>query len=489
VPLFIAFSASGMLYSLLLSFVCHTVFFIGVFKWIFLVSGYGPIHHVAFAVWFFPFFTFLGLSFNLISRRWGVSVALCLSPCIWIFLEFIRSNISFMSLPWPLLAHSQYQHPVIIQIASFTGAYGISFLIVFVNAVISVFVLKLLCRLEGYKKYLINVPPIRGVVGMVVVATTLTCFALLYGKMMLSKPAAGKLIRASVVQGNIEQTKKWDPKYADFIMKTYIDLSNEGSKDRPDLIIWPEAATPGHIVKNAKHWKDMISLIKQTNTHYLIGSTESPKFQKDTRRTKKYGNTALFFSPAGKLLGQYLKIRLLPFSEYIPCNGIIDWPDFIVPEDRKNSFLQGNAFTLFEIDGAEFGVAICWENVFPDLVRNFCREGAQFMVNITNEARFGTTGPYQFLSMSVFRAVENRVAIARAGNTGVSCFIDPYGRVTGRVQDGGKDVFVRGYLTQDIPVTEQRTFYTMYGDVFAYVCIIVTIVMVVLSIFRKPRQH
>jgi apolipoprotein N-acyltransferase len=137
----------------------------------------------------------------------------------------------------------------------------------------------------------------------------------------------------------------------------------------------------------------------------------------------------------------------------------------------KDSFVPGTEYTLFQIPGGVFGTPICWENTFPDLFRRFVRDGAQFMVSVTNEGFFGSTAaPHQTLAMNVFRAVENRVAIARAATTGVSAFISPKGEVLDRIRDGnGKDVFVSGVLVGDLPLAHRKAVYTTYGDVFAHI--------------------
>jgi apolipoprotein N-acyltransferase len=204
----------------------------------------------------------------------------------------------------------------------------------------------------------------------------------------------------------------------------------------------------------------------------------------------QFGNTALFFSPDGRVLGQYLKIRLLPFGEYLPYGETIPWSYIRIPD--PGSYVSGQEFTVFECSRHRFGVTICWETIFPDLVRRFVYQGAQFLVNITNEAWFGkSAAPYQFLSMNVFRAVENRVYVVRCANTGISCFIDPCGRIVDRVKDhAGQDIFVQGVLTKTILAMESKTIYTQYGDWFAWLCILVSAMAVILTCFKRstPRH-
>jgi apolipoprotein N-acyltransferase len=486
VPLLIAISGRSPKYSFFLSFACGLTFFPGVFSWILEISGYTFLHHTILGLYLASYFGLFGLAFTFIAKRFSMNSALFSAPFIWVSLEYIRSNLSFLALPWALLGHSQHTYGHIIQIASITGAYGISFLMVLVNATLTATILAFLYRHKREKSQAFNPPSRKGVISLVIATAVLSCGTLLYGQMTLSKPTVGTRIKMSVVQGNIEQAKKWDSKYENYIMQIYTDLSKKASEGRPALIIWPETATPKYILKKFDILKKMISLIRQTGTYYLIGSAEYPKFKKSLFNPKKGGNTALLFSPKGNVLGQYLKIRLFPFGEYLPYKETIPWSSINVPE--VGGYVTGKEFTVFEHPDFRFGVTICWENMFPDLVRQFVKAGAQFMINITNEAWFGkTAAPYQFLSMNVFRAVENRLFVIRCTNTGISCFIDPCGRVLGRVQNNGEDIFVRGYLTKEITISNEKTLYTLYGDWFAYTCMIVSFGFILLVIIRAAR--
>ena len=292
----------------------------------------------------------------------------------------------------------------------------------------------------------------------------------------------------SVLQGNIEQDQKWNPKYSNYIMRTYADLSKAASKDRPELIVWPEAATPNYVLGNQRLLDRLRSIIGGAKTSFLIGSAEFSKFSAEkSSRDLKIGNTALFFSQEGKVLGKYLKIYLVPFGEYIPHEDKIPWPDFIAVQGNRSWDLPGEEFAIFELNGHKFGTVICWESIFPGLFREFVKDGATFMINITNEGWFRHKIPHQYVAMNVFRAVENKVFLVRAANTGVSCFIDPYGRITGKVEKHGNDTYVRGYFTQEITISKEKTFYTLHGDIFVYLCLIVSILILCLSLFSSKR--
>jgi apolipoprotein N-acyltransferase len=209
-------------------------------------------------------------------------------------------------------------------------------------------------------------------------------------------------------------------------------------------------------------------LARETESFLLVGSSGFDKFNPEQRQTKRLSNSAFLFSPLGEMLGRYDKILLLPFDEYLPLRKYIKWPSWIV-SDMIDS-LPGKEKTIFDMGKARFGVLICWENMFPELFREMASKGVQFMVSMTNEGfTREPVGHYQMLAVNVFRAIENHVAIIRTASTGVSCIIEPNGRITDRVKDGsGRDVDTAGFLVGKIPLTTERSFYNRYGDWFMY---------------------
>ena len=488
VPFSIALARSGLKYSIFLSFICGLVFFPGVFYWILSIRGYKLAHHATLGLYLGSYFLLFGLGFGLVSRRFGSFRALLSAPFIWVGLEYIRSNLSFLALPWALLGHSQYQYPGVIQIASFTGTYGISFLIVLVNVTLTAVVLAFFNISKKKRRAAFASPSKREASALAIMSGVLVLGSLVYGEIMLNEGSEGEKLKVSVIQGDIEQKKKWDRKYERYIMKRYVELSRKAAESRPDLIIWPETATPGYVFKKIDILNQIISLARETKCSYLVGSAEYPKFERALFNPKKGGNTAVLFSRQGKILGQYLKIRLVPFKEYIPFEGVVPWPDFIVPEKKATYLIQGKKPVLLGFDTVKFGTLICWESIFPQLAREFARKGANFIINITNEAWFSKTSyPYQSMGITIFRAVENRLPIVRVGNTGVSCFIDQYGRVTDKLQVAGKAINVKGHLTREITLCKKKTFYAIYGDLLAYLALIVSFVMIGFS-FGKPKE-
>jgi apolipoprotein N-acyltransferase len=485
VPLLAAIAGRRAWFGFLAAYLCGIVFFVGVFGWILDAPGYRILHHALLGLYLGAYLGVFGLTFNLISARIGCNFGYLAAPFIWVSLEYIRGNFSFLALPWPLLAYSQYQNPFIIQCASFAGSYGVSFLIVAVNATLATVLMAVLGYIRGQKSC--RVSPFFGLPALFLTlgTATLACLAIIYGRVILSQPIAGKEIKISVLQGNIERHKKWDPRYAKAIMGIYEEMTKEAVKSHPSLIVWPEAATPRSITMDRKSYLEIKEIAKTEETPLLIGSTNFQKIRGEGSAGIKYRNSAFLIEPAGEGESQrYDKIRLLPFGEYLPMKDKMPWSYIGVP--YIGSYVAGKDYTVFDGPGFRFSVAICWESIFPDLIREFVKRGAQVIINITNEGWFGKTAPYQFLAWNVFRAVENKAYVVRCANTGISCFIDPYGHIVDRVKDKeGRDIRVRGGLTGTVVPLESKTFYTRFGDWLVWLSFAASAGFLILAFLRK----
>jgi apolipoprotein N-acyltransferase len=488
VPLLVSIAGRSPLQGFLLSLACGAVFFSIVFNWILVITGYTLLHHAFLAIYLGAYFGFFGLAFCFIARRCGVTPALFAAPFLWVCSEYIRSYMSFLALPWSLLVHSQYRSLGVIQIASLTGAYGVSFLIVLVNAAIAATVLYILARTGAVKSLAFPAVSLRNTLAICGITAALLVCSLIYGQAQTSRPITGKVLKISVVQGSIEQEKKWDRKFSRFIMQTYADLTRQATAGAPDLIVWPETATPRSINRDPELHNEVLQIAQESKAALLIGSSHHQKRGKRKTEGERFFNSAFLIQPQSRHKRQrYDKIRLFPFGEYLPYKDELPWTLIEVPD--ISGTVAGEMHTVFDLPPHRFGVTICWENIFPDLVRQFVKKGAQFIVNITNEAWFGKTdAPYQFVAMNVFRAVENRVYIVRCANTGVSCFIDPCGRVLNRVKDiNGNDIFVRGVLTGSVIPLESKTIYTRYGDWLVWLSFAVSTVILVAALLRKRK--
>lgn len=475
VPLFITIHHAPPARSFLLCFITGFAATLGISYWINHVDWFGWVHYLVFGIYLASYWGIFGALFSLLSRS-RVPVLLA-APTLWVSLELIRSDIGILAWPWALLGHTQYLNLPLIQIASFTGAYGVSFVLLVTNVALADLLLR---QREALVPALVAAGIVAGTVA--------------YGIWVLSAPERGERFRVSVIQGNIAQDIKWQKERIEEHLQKHITLTRDAVRDRPSLVVWPETSVQTYLTSDLRMYDRISRLARELSIALIVGSDERPKFGGKEFKLSHSLNSAYLFSAQGKLSGTYHKQRLVPFGEYLPLADALPWPERL--RESAPRFVSGNEDTVLLLTGTgaediRFGVLICWEDMFPGLFRRFVDKGARFMVNITNEAWFSdTTAPYHFLAMSVFRAVENRVSVVRASNTGVSGFIDPHGRIMGRVMKGGKDTFVAGYSTLDVQLSSRRSVYTSCGDVFAYLDLGLSILLVmraaVLSRFTSP---
>ncbi len=397
-----------------------------------------------------------------------------LAPMIWTALEYVRSTHGELAFSWMGLGYSQFQTLPIIQMAEFTGVYGISWLIVVVNAAVYLVLKERISRKDekGFPG---------GLVRILGVSSAIVIFWLAYGLYALDRwqaDAPEKYLQVGLAQGNIEQHMKWDPRFRNKVMKNYRDLTLKGAESKPDLIVWPEAATPFFFALNEEEGARLRDLVKTVRVPLLFGS---PHQEKRDNGPVLF-NRAYLLSAEGNIAGHYDKIHLVPFGEFVPFKWVLGFVEKMV--EGVGDFGRGTEPTLFDLNGGRFAVSICYEITFPDLVRRPVKNGAGFLVNITNDAWFGkSAASYQHMSMAALRAVENRVPIVRAANTGISGAIDPSGEMRQTTE-----LFVRELvLTRIAPKTSGTTYYTRYGDVFSYMSIIAVIIIALMA--RKIRRE
>jgi apolipoprotein N-acyltransferase len=461
----------------------------GIFHWILVIKGYQIYHHAILAVYFASYFALFGAALAFISKRAGEAAALFASPFLWVLQEWLRGNMFFLGLPWGLLGHSQYRTLNVIQIAALTGTYSISFLIILVNSALVVLLRRVPIRFSGFTIFWTKVRWTKPEIVLLVSTALCVGSVLGYGYVGVSQRIDGKSIDVALIQGNIEQEKKWDPKYIDEIMNTYSHLTVTAAQYRPLMIIWPETATPGSISINPDIYDKLVNLVKKIDTPLIFGSAQHRKFAMEDQGSQRFLNSAFLLTPSQdtRTPQHYDKILLFPFGEYLPYKEVIPWRFLNV--SSFNEYIRGNEYTVFHISPHRFGVTICWENIFPGLVRQFVKNGAEFIINITNEARFGkTAAPYQLSAISVFRAVENRTYVIRCANTGISCIIDPFGRIAFSLRDlKGNDIFTRGILLGKIIPGNRKSAYTRFGDTFPVLSSFVSIAFLIIA-WIKPKQ-
>jgi len=398
--------------------------------------------------------------------------SLVMVPICWVALEYLRSFI-FSGFPWELLGYSQFNRLQLIQISDIFGVYGLSALIALTNATLFISLLYFTKR-RWQDTNISN----RLAVGAIIVQMAALVLALLYGHWRLTdidkRIAASPKTRVAVVQGNIDQAIKWNPAFQIDTVKKYNRLSASIIAQRPDLIVWPESATPFYFLYDLKPSKLVFEGVHQTATDYLIGS---PSFARKNDVVQYY-NSAYLISPQTKTMGKYDKTHLVPYGEYVPFKKWLPFLGKIVAQ--VGDFQAGTIGNTLQWKDQQIGVQICYEIIFPGLSRAMAKNNASLLINITNDAWFGkTSGPYQHFSMTVFRAVENRRSLARAANTGISGFIDPAGRILAATA-----LLEEAAVTRSIPLLKEKTIYTNVGDIFARVCLAVVLLLTVLEIMR-----
>ncbi|MCX5710521.1 MAG: apolipoprotein N-acyltransferase [Candidatus Omnitrophica bacterium] len=393
-------------------------------------------------------------------------------PSSWVFLEYARSHI-MTGFPWALLGYSQYKNLPVIQIADIFGAWGVSFLVVMVNI--------LVFKVIGVRSLVL------GKKNHLALPVLVMILALGYGyyKLYLTSDTLHlKPIKISIIQGNIPQSLKWKPGSEDFIFNRYLELTAESVKDNPDLVIWPEASLPVVLEEDPSYYNYLTKQVKERGIPLLFGAV--------TQREGFYYNSALLLDKQGRLSGRYDKVHLVPFGEYIPLRKVFPFLQTVVP---IGDIAAGKEHTIFEVTNSlshqlanKLGVLICFEDLFPELSHAYAKKGADILVNITNDAWYKyTSAPFQHLQASVFRAVENRLPLARSANTGVSCFILPNGKIISRVKDvKGEDIFIKGFVTESIGNERiSPAVYTRCGDYFPIFCLIFALLP---TIIRKVKH-
>ena len=390
---------------------------------------------------------------------------------IWIGLEWVRSWF-LTGFPWGSMGYTQWNNLPAIQIASITGVHGVSFIVVLLNATIT----------DTIRTYFIpkNQPKssqtssvsrlMLHVSRLIPIAIVIAC--LIYGARILSKPVdTTSDVKIALVPGNVPQIEKWDSAYWPQIFEKYMNLVKAADAAEPDLIVLPETALRGEVFafEGNIYLQKLKRILSDQQIYLLTGTFHiTPE--------KKMYNSVFLLSPTGKKLGSYSKIHLVPFGEYVPITRRL--PNFI---QLPSGFEAGKSIDLFPIphtdENRQMGVVICFESVFPDLFRKFVKKGASVMGILTNDAWFdGTAAPEQHLAMAPLRAVENRIAVFRCANGGISCIIDALGRTIATPILASD---MQNFLIEKVPLSNHGgTIYTRYGDWFPILCFLVSLLLI-----------
>jgi apolipoprotein N-acyltransferase len=400
-----------------------------------------------------------------VARRTRIPAVLTM-PVAWTAVEWIRTYFP-IGFPWNLVGYTAYRSLELIQFAEFTGVYGVSALIIFFNAVVYVVIFR-----RGSRR--LQTVSLSALTATMIVLVAFGAWRIANLK---NAPSNGTF-KVAMVQGNIPQSLKWDPKFLPQSYKVYADETANAAKLGVDLIVWPEAAAaflfqpddlyPASLTEDADYRTKLLTLAHDTGDPILFGA---PALAVRDGRVAGFYNRAYLVSGKGEVTAHYDKMQLVPFGEYVPARSILG---FFVNRvvHGMGDMMPGDQQTLFSVKGATLGVLICYESIFPDLTRREVKLGANVLVNITNDAWYGeSSAPYQVLAMATMRSVETKVPMVRVANTGVSAIIEPSGEITDRTP-----LFKRGTEIETVSWRPVRTLYTIVGDLFAEICFVLSIV-------------
>ena len=496
----------------LAAYLCGVLWYAGNCYWIYnTMMHYGSLPPVVSVLLLLGFSMVLGLYFGLFGL--GIAVlqkatgstrlALLFAPFLWTALELVAARLT--SVPWDQLGYSQVDNGLINQLAPWTGVYGISFLLVAVNALLAGGLL-LDARFEGRPR-----SRFAGRWAWAFCGAVLMCSGVCG---ILHEPAASPTsATAMLVQPNLDVSNtgfwqgpgEWSSHIAQFIQlanetcKSYIDgipqtgaptaspqcLASSRNPDlrNPDLVVWPEAPAP--FFENEQRFQQSMASVAQAEHAPLVVNGIGAQFVSNEDGWQDYVS-AMIFSTNGEELGRYDKIHLVPFGEYIPFARLLFFAHKLT--GKVGMYTPGSTRKVFHIDGPDgqahrYGVFICYEAVFADEVRQFARLGAQVFVNLSDDGWYGdTSAPWQHLNMTRMRAIENRRWILRDTNTGITAAIDPYGRVRQSIPRHQVDA-----LPAQFGFRDDITFYTAHGDVFAWLCAVLSTICLACALSINHR--
>ena len=443
----------------LLAYVSGILFYAGTCYWIYdTMRQYGGLSAPMALLALSLFCCYLGLYHGLFGLVLGWLVApardyrraLVTAPFLWVAVELARTRVT--GFPWNLLGIAQVDNAALCRIAGWTGVYGISFEIALVNAALAA-------------AFLVPRPK-----RSAMLIAALAAAAVLQAGRLIEAPAANADHAALLVQQNIPVAADWTPAYFQNTLSELTHLSVKSAADQAPgkigLIVWPESPAP--FFDNDARFRNTISEMARQTQAWTVTGVIGTGPARSGENPLAY-NSAALVSPAGDWTAPYSKVHLVPFGEYLPFPGLFSFVGGLTKE--VGEFQPGTSRRPLETGSEKLGVFICYESVFPDEVRQFADQGAQVLVNISNDGWYGDSGAWaQHLNQTRMRAIENNRWLLSATDTGLTASIDPWGRVVARIPRKERTALVAPYS-----LISATTFYTRHGDWFAYACAIISL--------------
>jgi apolipoprotein N-acyltransferase len=450
----------------LLAYASGILWFAGTCYWIYdTMHQFGGMSAPLALLALFLFCLYLGLYHGLFGLLLSLTVgpgrdnrvALAAAPFLWVAVELARTLIT--GFPWNLLGTAQVDNISLSRITTLTGVYGVSFEIVLVNVAVAA------AFLVSKKKR------------NTLLVASLAAAAVLQAGRLIDAPALPADQVALLVQENLPVDATWTRDMFERTLGELTDLSEKaastsGALDsktgKVDLIVWPESPAP--FFTNDPLFRNPVSaMARQTHTWVVTGAIGSTPVMQGGKSASQVFNSAGLISPAGDWTARYDKVHLVPFGEYLPFPRLFAFAGGLTKE--VGEFQHGASRAPLDAGSTRLGTFICYESVFPGEVRQFSRQGAQVLVNLSNDGWYGDSGAYaQHLNQTRMRAIENDRWLLSATNTGVTASIDPYGRTVARLPR--KE---RGALVAPYALTSVTTFYARHGDWFAWLCAIISV--------------
>lgn len=472
IPLLIALEGASPRTAFRIGVTCGVSAYAVILYWInIVVIHYGHLPWVLSILVYLMLVAWLAMFYGLatvtacVGEQGGIKSAFTL-PVAWVAFDLIRSFL-LSGFPWAMLGHSQYRTLPLIQIADITGVYGITWLIVLANVVLY----RVLRAISGA-----GVPyPVKS--AMVLIAALLA--TLFYGFSRLNRPetASAAPMRVALIQGNIDQDVKWSPSFREETVAIYERLTREAAKGGADLVVWPESAVPFFFQDEPLQAERIRTLARELNSTLLIGSPAHEL----RNGSNTYLNSAFVIAPSGETIARGDKLHLVPFGEYVPMKRLLPFVDKLVV--GIGDFSPGEHAAPLNTGQSMAGLLVCYEGIFPELAREYVRNGARLLVNITNDAWYGrSSAPYQHFSIAAFRAVETRTPLLRAANTGITAIIDQNGHI--RTMTG---LFVEGFCTGEVRPGSGDSVYLRIGDAPAWLCVLMSAGIALLAGIRRKK--
>jgi apolipoprotein N-acyltransferase len=395
-------------------------------------------------------------------RRFGLP-GLMLAPAAFVAAEYARAHW-FGGFPWIPLGNAVVRLVPIAQVASLFGVYGLTWLLATLHACIAAAAMH-----TGAMR-------VRAVVAALILVTAPT----LWGAARVrdgSLTREGTPLKVALVQGNVPQTEKWDAARAGDIYQRYLRMSREARAAGAQLIVWPESATPFYFDEDPVSAMELRRLARDLATPVLFGTDELERGS-----PPRYYNSAFMLDTAGATAAVYRKMYLVPFGEYVPFQQLLFFVGPLV--EAVSAFSPGMRVTMMPVHEHMLSTAICYEVVYPHLMRQAVLAGSELLTTITNDAWYGeSSAPHQHWELAVMRAIEQGRYLARAANTGISGIVDPYGRVVAKSQ-----LFETTTVLGEVRTLQGRTLYARIGDLAAQLAVLVTLLGLAAALWRRAAE-